>query len=61
MHTVKGWSIKGKNKEVLTTHKDILERWDEFYRELYNSNRTTFNYFDEDPIPHVLSSEIVHC
>ena len=61
---VKGWSVKGQNNEILTSHNDILKRWEEFYTELYSSDRTTFEYFDEDPndpIPTVLLSEVNHC
>ena len=51
-----------KQYVVLTEHTDIIKRWHEFYKNLYHSDRTNFEYFDEkdDEIPEVLESELQH-
>jgi hypothetical protein len=60
---VKGWSIRSASNKVITERAQIIDRWEEFYRELYSSKRTTFEYFIEDPgnpIPPELLSEVNH-
>ena len=46
----------------MTSKDDILERWATFYEELYfdDSEDTTIDDSQEEPIPSILKSEIVH-
>ena len=56
------WGIKSKDDIVLTSKEDILERWAEFYEELYSDDSISPQIDDsrEDPIPPILLSEIEH-
>ena len=61
---VKGCSIKSANNQPITEHRKIIKRWEDFYRNLYHSNRTMLVYLEEDPndiIPPVLQPETEHC
>ena len=59
--TLKSWSVKSVDNVVLTEHSEIIERWHEFYQNLYRSERSTFDYFEEeDEIPEILDSELQH-
>ena len=53
--------MKNKQNVKLLTDEEILENWAEFYENLYLSNRSTFNYYQEDPndpIPTVTPAEL---
>ena len=56
------WGIKDKNDNILTNKSEILDRWAEFYEQLYfdDSPNTEIDDSTEDPIPEILKSEIVH-
>ena len=56
------WGIKTKDGVVLTSKEDILERWAQFYEDLYSDVSTSLPLDDssEDPIPPILLSEIEH-
>ena len=57
--TVKSWSIKSKNGTTLSASGEILERWAEFYRELYDSDTAgKTNYPEKDPIQTVTLAEL---
>ena len=57
------WGIHDKNNKIITNKTDIQERWAEFYEDLYLdvSDPTSIDDSDEDQIPPILRSEIVHC
>ena len=57
------WGIHDKNNKIITNKTDILERWAEFYEDLYldASDPTSIDDSEEDQIPPILRSEIVHC
>ena len=46
---------------MLSVTSDIIERWAQFYEDLYNSNKDTIPNFPEiEDIPLVTSSELHH-
>ena len=52
---VKAWKIKGKGGTHIIDKLLIIERWAEFYEDLYSDNRVEFTAFITDErIPHVL-------
>ena len=58
---VKSWGIKSTTNTVLSSSADILDRWAEFYENLYSSNTAGIASFPEiDPIPCVTLSELQH-
>ena len=58
---VKSWSMKDKDGNVLTKHDEILERWAEFYENLYFDERVNTEKFEEDvSIPPVMYDELVY-
>ena len=56
------WGIKDKDGEILTNKTKILERWAEFYEELYKDqpNYIVIDDSQEDVIPIILRSEVEH-
>ena len=54
------WGIKDKNGTLLTNKDQILERWANFYEELYadDSNNSPINDSSEDEIPAIRKNEI---
>ena len=55
----KVWGIKNKNGILQTSKEDILNRWAEFYEELYYQHHSDPpRYVDEEPIPPILMSEL---
>ena len=54
------WGINDKNNEILTNKVDIMERWAEFYDELYRDNPSEVNIDDseEDEIPPITQGEV---
>ena len=54
------WGIKAKNGDILTDKEGILERWAEFYEDLYKDDILSFDIDDthEDSIPQILRSEV---
>ena len=54
------WGIKDSNGDILTDKESILERWSEFYEELYRDHPTDTNVdgTDEDAIPEILRCEV---
>ena len=56
------WGLKDKNRNIVTDKERVLERWAEFYEDLYNdtpSGRNNENSSqDDDPIPAILKSEV---
>ena len=56
------WGIKDSNGNILTDKENILERWAEFYEELYQDNSVATNVDDtlEDEIPTILRHEVEH-
>ena len=51
------WGIKDGNGNILTDKESVLERWEEFYEELYHDDPTgtIVNDTCEDAIPQILS------
>jgi hypothetical protein len=56
------WGLYDKNNNIITNKTDILERWAEFYEDLYLdvTDTTSIDDSDEDAIPPILRPEIVH-
>ena len=54
------WGVKNKEGEVVTDKEKILERWAEFYEELYADDPSTVNIDDsrEEAIPNFLKCEV---
>ena len=54
------WGVKNKEGEVVTDKEKILERWAEFYEELYADDPSTVNIDDshEEAIPTFLKCEL---
>ena len=58
---VKSWGLKSKSGDVLSSVPEVLERWAEFYEELYSSDTASNSHFPEiDDIPEVTTPEIEH-
>ena len=54
------WGIKDGNGNILTDKESVLERWAEFYEELYHDDPTgtIVNETGEDAIPQILRTEV---
>ena len=54
------WGIKDSNGNILTDKESVLERWAEFYEELYHDDPTgtIVNDTCEDAIPQILRTEV---
>ena len=54
------WGIKDQNGNILTDKESVLERWAEFYEELYHDDPTDTIVNDtcEDAIPQILITEV---
>ena len=53
------WGIKAKDGTILTDKESILERWAEFYEDLYKDDPITYfepDYSEEEAIPPILRS-----
>ena len=51
------WGIKTKDGTILTDKESILERWAEFYEDLYKDDPSTYlepDYSEEEAIPPIL-------
>ena len=60
---VKGWAMKNAQNKTVHSVEEILETWASFYEKLYESDRTTFTMFEEDPNDPILPvtlSELKH-
>ena len=54
------WAIKDKNGKLLTSKDEVLDRWAEFYEDLYADDTPCepLNVSDELSIPPIMKSEI---
>ena len=55
------WGIKSTDGSILTDKESILERWSEFYEDLYKDDPSTYlepDYSEEENIPPILRSEV---
>ena len=58
---VKSWGIKSKSGIKLISFKKILDRWAEFYKDLYDSDTSGKTKFSEDdPVPPITIDELQH-
>ena len=52
------WGVKNKEGEVETDTEKILERWAEFYEELYHPSTVNIDDSNEEEIPNFLKCEV---
>jgi len=58
---IKSWLVKSHTGEILTDRDQIIQRWHNFYSDLYYSDQQTFPMIEEcEPIPEATYDEIQH-